>query len=769
MPPVQAFRSSLYLSLAIAILAIGVAGGDLLPELPYLTVFCLLLLGGIYLIDGRWQLSLRNANLVGLGLAVSLGVWAIFQVVRPPIGLAEMLPWPASALPYLAPVLMVLIPAKLLRPKHIGDFWTMHGLGMLGMALACALAMEGLFVLIFIAYSVVFVWSLTAFHMYREMGPEQSQRSLASGRWRGLRSAVLWAALAGIAAIPLFWATPRTGAEWELAVNARGGSLTGLGDGPIDLNKTGTINVNSEMAFEFYANTPNGEPYLEMPLDTRFRGIQLHSYKSGRWERHQSGFSTRDRATSPSNVTKDPFSLLPTFGPKTVYLTFVLHPRLSRTPPIVDPVVWKTGRGAPVFSKLNDGNYRSWVHKYDGSFDGAFNSESSQPQYVQSWAPPAFPGEGPTVRVLPGQNAHLASPGGLGVLKAYTDRLIERLVNEGVMQPAVLSRGTTVDRLPEHQEAIARALEQHLANSGEFSYSLDLTRQDRALDPAEDFLINTKSGHCQRFATALTLMLRSQGIRSQIVMGYRGCMSRGDGWYEVHEDQAHAWVEALLPAKSSRPLGVYWDQAKHEEGNLWLASVGGSVAADWRTWENDYEPYSWVTLDPTPGGGDSTNNAGPTLLSQARQKWEAILKALLLAYNRESRDQAMESLRDWLMLDDGWVYLFVVAIIATTTIIWRRRARSRNAQFAGFPNLVRRLAFVLMRRGHNWLPGQTAREFAEAIGAALAAEPATASVANVPAAIVSAYYAQRFGDWTPTSDDIKRLETELQKLEQALS
>src|SRR3954451_22346964 len=106
MAPVRPFRTAVYLSLGIAVLALGVAGGDLLPEIPYLTALSLLLLLGAYLLEGRWQLSLRDANLMGLALAAILGLWAIYQVVRPPTGLAETLPWPASALPYLAPVLM---------------------------------------------------------------------------------------------------------------------------------------------------------------------------------------------------------------------------------------------------------------------------------------------------------------------------------------------------------------------------------------------------------------------------------------------------------------------------------------------------------------------------------------------------------------------------------------------------------------------------------------------------------------------------------------
>src|SRR5262245_65881753 len=106
MPPVQVFRTSLYLSLAIAVAAVGVAGADSLPDTPFVTAFCLLLLGVAYVLEGRFELSLRDANLLGVFLFALLGLWAISQAVRPPTRLADTLPWPASALPYLAPVLM---------------------------------------------------------------------------------------------------------------------------------------------------------------------------------------------------------------------------------------------------------------------------------------------------------------------------------------------------------------------------------------------------------------------------------------------------------------------------------------------------------------------------------------------------------------------------------------------------------------------------------------------------------------------------------------
>ncbi len=66
----------------------------------------------------------------------------------------------------------------------------------------------------------------------------------------------------------------------------------------------------------------------------------------------------------------------------------------------------------------------------------------------------------------------------------------------------------------------ARYLEQKLA-SGRYQYSLAGQHRDTRLDPIEDFLTKHPQGHCEYFATALTLMLRSQGIPARLVVGYK--------------------------------------------------------------------------------------------------------------------------------------------------------------------------------------------------------------------------------------------------------
>lgn len=772
MPPVRTFRTALYLSLGLAVFGLGLAGGDLLPEIPYLTALALVSLAVAYYLEGRWQLSLRDANVAGLGLAGVLLLWGVFQFVRPATGLSDMLPWPASALPYLAAVLMLLIPAKMFRPKHSGDYWAMHGLALAAMAMACALAQDGVFALVFAAFAVAFVWSLTGFHLYREAGPLGAERPLAGGRWRALGPAALWAALTGVVAVPLFWATPRTGTQWELGLNSRG-RVTGLGEGPVDLNTTGPVAVNQEKAFQVYAEDRAGNPVLDLPPDLKFRVVHLQQYDGGRWGRNQfTSLQTADRALSPPGAVRNPRDRLPDLGPGQLFLTFTLEPKLTRTPPLADPVAWVSGKYAPAVSYFERQGYRSWVHRHDGSLDGAIGLDGSPPRYVQTWVPPAKPGEAQPMRVVPAQTVYLTRLSGLNRLRKYTNELVGKLVRAGALPPEVLTDldPDTQARAPRYHEPIARALERHLAESGEFAYTLDLDRRDKALDPTEDFVLNTKAGHCQRFATALVLMLRSQGIPSQMVLGYRGCESRGDGWYDVREDQAHAWVEVLVPSGPEGLVPVIEVASAFGEWQYPMAAgwqLGGALAVAVTPTPLRWQPMRWVTLDPTPAGGEA-DAEGAGVLGQARQRWEAVFKALLLAYNADSREQAADALGEWVWEGNGAAYLAGGGLLVIGLWLWRRRVRRTRAAWAGVPDPLRRLVAVLARAGYGWRVGQTAREWALGAGAGLRRGGRTAAVAGVPERVVSAYYAERFGGRAVGPDERRELDAAVGRLALAL-
>lgn len=93
-------------------------------------------------------------------------------------------------------------------------------------------------------------------------------------------------------------------------------------------------------------------------------------------------------------------------------------------------------------------------------------------------------------------------------------------------------------------ERSARRLEQWLKRN--LSYTLDLPGD--VDDPLTDFLFDRKEGHCEHFATALAVMLRTQGIPARLVGGFFGGERIGER-YVVRAGDAHAWVEAWVDGR----------------------------------------------------------------------------------------------------------------------------------------------------------------------------------------------------------------------------
>lgn len=93
----------------------------------------------------------------------------------------------------------------------------------------------------------------------------------------------------------------------------------------------------------------------------------------------------------------------------------------------------------------------------------------------------------------------------------------------------------------------ARALEKYFRNN--FTYEIGTYDLNR-LNPLEDFIFNGKRGHCERFASALSLLLRQIGIPSRIAIGFVPAEKNEiGGFYNVRDTHAHAWVEAYFPGR----------------------------------------------------------------------------------------------------------------------------------------------------------------------------------------------------------------------------
>ncbi|WP_083760778.1 transglutaminase-like domain-containing protein [Alkaliphilus metalliredigens] len=65
----------------------------------------------------------------------------------------------------------------------------------------------------------------------------------------------------------------------------------------------------------------------------------------------------------------------------------------------------------------------------------------------------------------------------------------------------------------------AQAIENYLQSN--YPYSLSATIVPQYEDFVDHFLFETQTGYCTYYATAMTVMLRTQGIPARYIEGYR--------------------------------------------------------------------------------------------------------------------------------------------------------------------------------------------------------------------------------------------------------
>ncbi len=142
----------------------------------------------------------------------------------------------------------------------------------------------------------------------------------------------------------------------------------------------------------------------------------------------------------------------------------------------------------------------------------------------------------------------------------------------------------------------ARAIERHLRT--EYRYTIQLPETEAA-DPIAQFLFERREGHCEYFASAMAVMLRTLGIPSRVATGFQGGVYNPlSGWYLVRASDAHSWVEAYLPRRGwttfdptppdSTPAGAGWRSQ--------LGLLVDAAETFWQEWVLSYDLDRQLTL-----------------------------------------------------------------------------------------------------------------------------------------------------------------------------
>jgi transglutaminase-like putative cysteine protease len=530
-----------------------------------------------------------------------------------------------------------------------------------------------------------------------------------------------WTAAVAALALPLFLLSPRLdGPTWDSA--ALGGA-PGAGPAPgprtddpsMDLNRTGPVYLSDDEVFRVEAHDAGGRPF-DLPDDQLWRKDVLYYYHGGRWGRG-GGLDRLDvppqvwppvpsppspRGLSPPALAPGQYSL--EFTVRAGAGGLVLAEPVRAGGPAARRTVFPSGRAPDAQAGYVSLRGPVLPYLYNGP---------REYHYVQTAGPGRPVRRTPADEIDPTE-LNLLSVQEVPGLREWTAGLLERLADDPRYRaygvgPAAPGRLLPADRW----ESTARALADYLADSGDYSYTLDLRAQDASLDPTLDFLRNVKAGHCERFASGLALMLRSQGVPCRVVRGYLGADRLGDGVYRVRERQAHAWVEVLAPQPAAaRTLAVTpgMPAAGDPHDGRPPAALGLAVGpAAYRMPRAD-----WVALDPTP----PSDGAGPPSLwawwqrnQHAGEDWWG---GLVVNFGPRQQADAWAALTSgpaqgaYAAAGAGAAGLGAVGVLAWAL----RRARRKRRAAAGAAGLYARLLAALGRAGLRPGPGQTPREFA---------------------------------------------------------
>lgn len=253
----------------------------------------------------------------------------------------------------------------------------------------------------------------------------------------------------------------------------------------------------------------------------------------------------------------------------------------------------------------------------------------------------------------------------------------------------------------------ALALETYLRTH--FAYSLQLSRTVPH-DPLANFLFERKQGHCEYFASSMAVMLRTLGIPSRVVNGFRtGEFNDLTSQYVVRASNAHSWVEVYFPSYgwvafdptpgASLPLRTGWSRV-----GLYV----DALASFWRDWIVNYDVGHQQSL------AESASSRSRQLLRALKHWWRHRYKDLL-TQARHAGSTVTESPRQW-GLGGALIALLLVGAVNASRFLRALRNRRLAARPERSPRWAatiwyERMTDTIARRGWRKSPTQTPDEF----------------------------------------------------------
>jgi hypothetical protein len=543
----------------------------------------------------------------------------------------------------------------------------------------------------------------------------------------------------------IFLVLPRqAGATRGQSAAPIGRHLTGFDD-EVQLGQLGEILENDTVVMTVELSDENGK-VIHPDTELLWRGVTLLHYEKGRWRR---------QAQRTQTVVKMPPDRGGQQHPE-IHQAIKLEPNDSSTLFAIRPVraMDSPGRLTPYMNPIDGTLFRP--DSRGGAYDYIVVSDADPNAHQRNEVCPSlFRTE---------------------VLLSIPEDLKARL--RKIAEPIVA-------RIPsDSPDAIARrahALEAFLRDSGQYTYTLRMDVVDPTLDPVEDFLVNRKEGHCEYFASALALLLRSIDIPSRIVNGFKGGdFSDLTQTMNVRQKHAHSWVEAYggpEPDSEKVPIWIVLDPTPGTERQESIAHVGG-IAGTFRP-VTDVIRHIWVFYVVGYDGERQNRLLYAPMRQMVREiqtqygKLGGWLKKGFKFLFHFPDVSSLISIRGFLVTFIACCLLAGLAHLgirlARVVVRWLRGPELDTTSRSAGLLFYRRLAQLLAEHELNRAPAETQSEFARRARTFLTSQgPAAQTVCGVPQQVVDAFYRVRFGQLELEPAYLAELDGQLDSLESSL-
>jgi protein-glutamine gamma-glutamyltransferase len=341
------------------------------------------------------------------------------------------------------------------------------------------------------------------------------------------------------------------------------------------------------------------------------------------------------------------------------------------------------------------------------------------------------------------------------VLRAASNDLPRSLALRYLQLPAMdgrvseLARQITVNSANRYDKALA--IEQYLRTH--YTYTLQLGSRSPK-DPISYFLFDRKAGHCEYFASSMAVMLRTAGVPTRIVNGFRGGEFNDlTGNYLVRGRDAHSWVEVYFPGQgwiAFDPTPSTVAETRSSLGRLML--YVDAAAEFWREWVVNYDVLHQQKLEQH--ASRKSRDAWEIARQWAVERYRGLLDSARHGQDRLLRRPAYSA------LTFAMICLGMLAALNIPRLLHslreRRLARRPDREPRRAATLwYQRMLRLLARRGWPKPPQQTASEFAQSIG--------DAGLRRSVTRFTDAYERARFAESAADAEQLGTIYADIQK------